>query len=419
MALATSGSEARGVPGGLLSRKVLFVDLDDIGRDIMSRAIAIGGASNIEQAMTNGRTWNTFWAAPNCSLFRARVLSGSDAYRSQNYVGRLVGTSDQFSGPAGTWLPSRLPGTKVKLGKWHLSGTVPAAMFPAVIVARGFDHAVVNHSNLFTGGTGYYDWKRYNVDAFGTTVTQQTQHHTTHIAQWVLSELSIGTDLIHASFCAIHKPLQLPPNDEPLGKVYSGSTDFQIRLDILYHLDYWLGVIMQDAVQRGYVVVVACDNGTDTLGKNTYTEAGNNTPLFALGDGVVPGVSDRLIAATDLWATIRRLRGDSVTTAPDSVDFCDDMLGWPSVAVPRQFLTLDWYPALGVPPVASQWSRMIRDARWKYVDQKMEPAGTTADAVVALHDLESDPDETMNLLDAPLAGEARAALALLLANLPQ
>lgn len=405
--------------GDPLPRNVLLVDLDDLGRELLDRALAFGGAPNMASMVATGRSWGTFWAAPNCSLFRARVLSGADAYRPESYVGRLVGTSDPFPGPAGPWLPVGLLGRKVKVGKWHLSGTVPAALFPFALVANGWDRFVGSHSNLFTGGAGYYNWKEYDADQSGWSSNQQAQHNTTRLAQLALAELAAGTELVHVSFCAVHLPLELPPNDEPPGKVYQGSTDSAIRAAMLFHLDHWLGVLVQDAVARGYVVLVACDNGTNQAGKNTYKEAGNNTPLFACGDGVVPGMSGRLIAATDLWATVRRLRGDSVSTAPDSVDFCDDLLGWPAIHQPREFLTLDWYPALGVPPVASQWSRMIRDARWKYVDQKMGPAGTTADAVVALHDLESDPDEVVNLLDAPLAGEARAALALLLANLPQ
>lgn len=399
-------------------RNVLLIDLDDLGRELLDRAMAAGGASSVAALIAGGRSWGTFWAAPNCSLFRARVLTGADAYRPESYVGRLVGTSDAFSGPAGPWLPAGLSGSKVKLGKWHLAGTVPLAQFPVTVVNGGYDRFIGNHSNLFNGGTSYYDWKSYVVDSSGVTITQETQHHTTWLSQHVLAELAAGTEMIHASYCAVHVPFSVPPDGEPAGKVYHGGTPAQIRAEMLFHLDYWVGVVAAEAISRGYVVIVACDNGTNGAGKNTYKEAGNNTPLFAAGDGVVQGVSDRLISATDLWATVRRLRGDTLATAPDSVDFADDLLGWPAVAAPREFLTLDWYPTLGVAPAPSQWSRMIRDARWKYVDQKMQPAGTSSDAVIALHDLDTDPDELVNLLDAPLSSEAQSAYDTLLANLP-
>lgn len=406
-------------PSPRLERNVLLIDLDDIGRDLLSRAMAAGGAPNISRLMSTGRTWSTFWAAPNCSLFRARVLTGADAYRPESYIGRLVGTSDKFAGPAGTWICEGLQGRKVKLGKWHMSGDVPLAFFPATLIQRGWDRFIGSNSNLFVGGTSYYDWKEHDADSSGDVITQQTQHETTRMAQLVMSEAAAGTEFIHASFCAIHVPLNLPPDGEPAGKTYHGTTNYEIRADMLFHLDYWLGVVVQDAVQRGYVVIVACDNGTKDAGKNTYKETGSNTPMFAVGAGVVPGQSDRLVAATDLWATVRRMRGDTVTTAPDSVDFCDELLGWPSIVAPRQFLTMDWYPQLGTAPAPGQWSRMIRDARWKYVDQKIEPAGTSGDDVVALHDLLNDPTEEVNLLDAPLSSEASAAYQLLLANLQQ
>jgi len=400
-----------------VARKVLLIDLDDLGRDQLSNAMSSGGASNIAALIASGRSWNTFWAAPNCSLFRARALSGADAYRPENYVGRLVVPADNFDGPAGAWLPSGLPGQKVKIGKWHTSNS---PTFPVHLITQGWDRFVGLLSGLLIGGTGYYNWKEYDADSAGVVITQQTQHNTSRVAYLTLSELAAGTELIHASFSAIHSPFELPPNDEPLGKVYQGTTDVRIRSDMLFHLDYWLGVVIQDAVAKGYVVIVACDNGSSDAGKNSYKETGNNTPLFACGTGVVPGVSDRLIAATDLWATVRRLRGDEVTLAPDSVDFCDDLVGWSSIATPRQFLTLDWYHAVGAPPSpTTPWSRMIRDARWKYVDQKMLPSGTSGNKIEALHDLDGDPSELVNLLDAPLSSEASIAHALLLANLPQ
>lgn len=406
------------VGSGRSGRKVLLVDLDDIGWDLLRRVEPLGVTPRITALMATGRVWSHFWAAPNCSLFRARVLTGADAYRPENYVGGIVKPLDTFAGPAGPWLPDGLPGARVKIGKWHMSGGAPAAMFPDNLIDKGWTRFVGCWGNPpEDGGTGYYGITEYDVDASGVIVTQQPQHQTTRCASLALAEIAAGTELIHASFCAVHKPFESPPDGEPAGKVYTGTTDAQIKLDMLYHLDHWLGVVVDEAVKQGYVVIVACDNGTSELGKNTYHETGSNTPLFAVGAGVVPGVSERLVAATDLWATVRRIRGGT-GAAPDSVDFADDMLGWPSVAREREFLTLDWYPAKGIPPTAGNWSRMIRDARWKYVDQKQKPAGTSGDKVVALFDLLTDPGEAVNLLDAPLSSEAQAAYDLLLANLP-
>lgn len=395
----------------LRGRRVLLIDLDDIGREYLDAQIALGGAPNLAGAVASGRTYQTFWAAPNCSLFRARVLTGLDAYRAGNLVGRIVGGGDNwFHGPAGTWMPEGLPGQKVKIGKLHVTG---GQAFPAVTVLRGWDRFVGVRGNCDNdGGAGYYSWFEGTADSQGASVAVQTQHNTERTADLALAELAAGTELIHVSFNAIHRPLELPPG-------YTGTTEAEIRAAMLAHLDHWIGQILAVAVPAGYVVLIACDNGSDGDGKGTYLEDGTNTHLIILGAGVIPGVSTRLVQATDLWATIRRLRGDmSGAVAADSCDFSDDFLPWSQWHAPREFLTVDWFPFVGVMPPADKWSRMIRNARWKYVDQKIKTAGILAEPVQALFDLESDPEEQVNLLDAPLSAEAAMAYDLLLENLP-
>jgi hypothetical protein len=346
------------------------------------------------------------------------VLSGSDAYRPTNLVGRGVHPGDSFSGPAGLWLPAGLPGARVKLGKWHVS---IGQTFPANLIANGWTRFSGITGNLLSeGGGSYFDWVEHQADSSGSSSAPQAQHHTTRTAAQVLAEIALGTELVHASFQAVHEPLELPPDGEPAGQIYGGTAPAQVRLAMLYHLDYWLGEILSAAGAAGYVVLIACDNGTDGSGKGTNLEAGNCTPLIVWGAGVQQGVSERLVAATDLWATVRRLRGDvSGATAPDSRDFSDDFLGVQPIDPPREFLTLDWFPFLGVPPPANLWSRMIRGERWKLVDRKMLPGSPLVQPLHGLWDLEADPLELNNLLGTPLSAEAQTAFDLLSANLPQ
>lgn len=416
MATLAAAGGARASTSPLVGR-VLLIDLDDLGWTLLERAMGLGGAPNLANVMATGRTYPAFWAAPVCSLFRARVLTGLDAYRPGNLVGRHIAPSDVFSGPTGVWLPDGLPGTRVKIGKWHVS-TPPT--FPASLITNGWDRFQGITNNLANEGGSYYSWVEHQADSSGTSSALQTQHNTSRTAALVLAELQAGTELVHASFQAVHAPLELPPNGEPAGKVYSGTTPDEVRLDMLFHLDFWLGEVLAEAGAQGYLVLIACDNGTDGAGKGTNLESGNRTPLFAWGSGVVPGVSQRLIAATDLWATVRRARGDSSgLQAADSFDFLDDVTMLPQITPPREFLTLDWFPYLGVQPPLNKWSRMIRDKRWKYVSQKLLPGSPILVKLEALRDLQTDPLEQVNLLDGPLSGEAQAALDLLLANLQQ
>jgi arylsulfatase A-like enzyme len=397
-------------------RKVLLADIDDIGKELLTSAMASGEAPNLASAMARGRTYPRFWASPLCSQFRARVLTGLDAWRKGNQVGRVVKPLDSFAGPTGTWMPDGLPGRKVKLGKWHLCNP---PSFPWVVVLAGYDRFAGIAGNITHDGTSYYAWKEWLAD--GTTVVQvpQSQHHTSRTAQLALAEIALGTELVHVSFQAVHEPLESPPDGEPAGHVYTGTTPSEILADMLFPLDHWLGRLIEAAVSRDYVVLVAADNGTSGDGKGTPLESGSNTPFFVIGRGVVPGVSRRLVQATDLWATVRRLRGDPLgLNKPDSRDFSDDCLGVPALHAPRQFMTLDWYPHLGIPPVPAEWSRMIRDARWKYLDQKFKPGGQLFEPLIGLWDLEGDPNEQVNLLLAPLSAEAQVAYERLLANLP-
>lgn len=404
------------VPGGVLPRKVCWIDLDDLGREYLDQQIAAGQARNLARAKLTGRTFTDFWAAPNCSVFRARAMTGLDAYRPGNGIGTIVRKTDTaWPGPSGQWIAEGLPGTSVKIGKVHLTGS---DVFPQVMLDRGFDRFVGMRGNLGENGASYYNWLEYHADAQGTGVTTQTKHNTTRIGELALEEIALGTDLVHVSFNAIHAPLELPPNHEPPGKVYSAANDQEVLDAMLFHLDYWVGQLIAAAAPAGYVVIIACDNGTDGDGKGTWREDGVNTDLIVLGAGVASGASSRLVQATDLWATVRRLRGDpSGATALDSRDFTDELLAVPQVDAPREFLTVDWFPDLGAPPPLSKWSRCIRNAEWKLAWQKWTPLGTIALPYLGLHHLPTDPEEETNLLDAPLSPEAQAAYDLLLANL--
>lgn len=409
-------SSLRGDP---LPRKVLLIDLDDIGHEYLEARMTSGGAPNLARAFQIGRSYAKFWAAPTCSIFRGRVLSGLDAYRPGNLIGRHipdVAAWENFAGPAGLWMPDGLPGQCVKIGKCHVTGANP---FPGVMHARGFDRFVGTRGNLADNGGGYYNWLEQFADAQGTGSTQQTQHNTTRTAQLALQEIALGVEFINLSFNAVHAPLQNPPAGEPAGVVYSGSGQSVVKNNMLFHLDYWVGEVFKVAVAAGYIVLIACDNGTAGDGKATHFEDGIRTPLVIVGQGVVPGVSPRLVQATDLWATVRRLRGDTLATALDSFDFSDDFLSVPVLHASRQFLTVDWYPNVGVAFEASEWSRAIRDARWKYVDQKLNPNAIAPEPLVGLWDLDTDPEEKTNLLKSPLTPEALAAHASLLANLQQ
>ena len=277
-------------------------------------------------------------------------------------------------------MPAGLPGQKVKLGKWHLSSYDD---FAVGVALGGYDFFVGVRSNVET----YYNYEQWFASPLGSNSAVLTTHHTTQLASDVLAELAFGTELIHASFCAIHTPLALPPNDEPPGHVYAGGTQQDIKHDMLFHLDYWLGQIFAQALAKGYIIIVTCDNGTDGDGKGLYFEAGPNTNLIVLGKGV----AGQFLPTGSSYGPVgdrERSRGDtSGLQATDSLDFTDDFLAVPQVDAPREIMRLDWSGFLGVPTPLENWSRMLRDDRWKYVNQTFAPKPTPPGVpLIAFHD---------------------------------
>lgn len=391
----------------MLPRRVLWVDLDDLGWDLTREALSAGIVPSLAHLMQVGRTYHRFWAADVCSPFRARVMSGLDAYRQGNGIGDVVGKDSLGELPPEHALTRGLPGRSRHRGKWHLSQD------PLHPIHCGFQEWSGNLEGVGSGG--YWDWPKVGADDAGRV--RREEHHgvyaTLDTARDALRDLELGVDFVHVSFNAVHAPLHVPPSYPP-GTLYQDGAPMRLRLQMLQCLDWFVGRLTDTATAAGYVTFVACDNGTASAGKNTLFERGLNTPFVIAGQGVIPGTSERLVQATDMFATIRLLRGlDGHAAIGDSIDsypFLDDFLDDPGDfrVPPRTILTCDDFSPLGSPPNPETWRRALRDARWKLVRLPVK-GSIPQEYVDGFFDLESDPLEQVDLFETGLSPEARVA----------
>ena len=100
------------------ARKVLLIDIDDVGWTFFEDCIAQGDAPELAALRSRAREYRNFWAAPVCSVFRAKVLTGLESFRAGNSVGANVPSNNMgpFRGPSGTWITHGMPGRRTKRG---------------------------------------------------------------------------------------------------------------------------------------------------------------------------------------------------------------------------------------------------------------------------------------------------------------
>ena len=390
------------------ARKVLLIDIDDVGWTFFEDCIAQGDAPELAALRSRAREYRNFWAAPVCSVFRAKVLTGLESFRAGNSVGANVPPNNMgpFRGPSGTWITHGMPGRRTKRGKWHLSA---GPGWPELVVERtaerdGYDEYSGPKGNL----QSYHEWTCARVKRGEPAQLVELREFATNVtAADALADVASGVEFIHVSFNAPHAPHNLPPPaNEPPGVSYPGRSRYS---DLFRHLDWRLGQLVRAAIAADYVVLLACDNGTSGEGKGSLAEIGVHTPLFAWGRDVASGASERLVSAVDLWSTVRQLRGVESFTSSDSLSFASDLLACGEILAsrPRSLLRADSFPSYGIAPVAATWRRAVRTERWKLVEL---PDADDGEARRALYDLRADPDERQNLLERSLSAEAQAAL---------
>jgi choline-sulfatase len=147
---------------------------------------------------------------------------------------------------------------------------------------------------------------------------------------------------------------------------------------------------------------------------NAYEEA-LRVPLVVSGPGF-SGSSDALVSLVDLVPTLVGLAGGSASEV-DGFDLGPVLSGSASSVRDAVLFTYDDHQAgtaFQEAPGQPNRIRCVRDARWKYAVY-VDPSGRVG-SEYELYDLESDPDEAVNLVE---VGTGRGRTALARAELPR
>jgi arylsulfatase A-like enzyme len=156
-------------------------------------------------------------------------------------------------------------------------------------------------------------------------------------------------------------------------------------------LDHHIGRLIQTLREQGQldqtIVIFSADQGIalgshGLLGKQNLYDHSMKVPLIVTGPGIRCGRSDALVYLHDLFPTVVDLVGEEIPAGIDGRSFLAVLQG--KTVTARSELMLAYRDS----------QRAVRDARWKLIRYPQVN-------VTQLFDLRSDPDELVNLADAP------------------
>ena len=385
-----------------LAQRVLLIDIDDIGADILSTT----PTPNLDRIAAIGLRFENFYTGPLCSPTRQRMNLGAYGSHPDVLLGNIMKGEDGYSMPLEPLEPlakvvSDAGLSTVKIGKWHLAPDADL-LHPN---RAGWQHYAGCMNNCGPQPEGYYNFRKV-IDG---SVTQVTDIYlTTDETDDAISVVKAGVNLVSVSYHAIHTPFHVPPPE-----LYSGpppQTEDEKARAALQALDKELGRLVGVALAQGYVIVVFSDNGTaTTLGgsKGSVWETGVKMPCFVIGPGIVRGSQSALVGVEDIYATVLDLfsipgAGD-ITRGPHSISFLPLLWGMPRTDGRRWNYSESWHPNGKDPrwlPPKKTWRRGIRTLRYKLVrDQDVDGD--------RFYDLWNDPREQHDLVVGGLASNLR------------
>ena len=416
---------------------ILLLIGDDIGMENLSiyntnAAASIPYTPNLTALGQSGVAFTHFYARPSCSVSRASIITGRDAFRTG------IGVAIEYPGNTGSYhalgtneytLPRAFATNApeyalASVGKFHL-GLSADLNSPWTIGGWtnfvGFLGAATSPS--------YFSWTEVsNGVSFNSTVyttSDQVNNATNFIAQQ-------GTNrwFLWLAFNAAHQYRHKPPTNLLTSAKYialSGTAaDISANGRVYYEamiqaLDTEIGRLLKSVDTNDTDIIFLGDNGTeenvqqppfevasvpatitgDGHGKFTLYEGGSRTPLIITGPDVgSPGrYNESLVNEPDIWATIQELAGiDVAATIPQGV-IVDSVSLLPAIKAdvirPTPFVIEEQFNY----STASD-GVALSNGRFKLVH--------FASHVEQFYDVAHDPYEYTNLLASPLSAEAQA-----------
>jgi arylsulfatase A len=334
--IATSlggGKESESSSGGS-KYNIVFIMADDLGaNDIGCYGRKDINTPNIDLLAQEGMMFNTCFSTPVCAPSRILVMTGRYGFHTKHFnMGDRPGGPDSYA--------SKLDFTETELtfanilkdegystalaGKWQL---VPPS-FNKIPQAGFEDHMVwqISYKEGFgskeriPGGEFGNPGSRYfhpSISHNGIVLkTREEDFGPDMFCNFIQDFMQRNADLgkpflAYYPMCLPHRPIGPTPDhpDQPID-----NSEKALVYSIEY-LDKIVGRIVRKIEELGIrektVIFFTGDNGTETRGKNTPTEAGCRVPLVVSCPGLVKkgSVSNALIDFSDMSVTIAELAG--------------------------------------------------------------------------------------------------------------
>lgn len=421
-------------PGRPAQDNVLLLLADDVGTDQIG---AYGLAPSppdtpvLDSLAASGVLFRNAWANSLCSPTRATVQTGRYGFRTG--IGTIIQQGGESLRPWEITLPEMLDaGTAgqyahAAFGKWHLGPYVPTLAVTGEIDApgeAGYSHFAGTLQNL----GNYYSY----VKAFNGEAREHFGYATSDSVDEALTWLETAPEpwFCTISFHAAHVPLNEPP-------AHLHGVDFtQVGIPELDTVPYYRATVEAMDTEIGRLlegvgpalarttVLFLSDNGSAPEGvlppfdpakaKGTLFETGVRVPLLVSGPAVQATGQEcqALVNTVDVFATVADLAGVDLAAAVPPDHPLDGVSLLPYLSDPdtpslRQTIYAEEFAPNGLGPYEHHF-RTIRGPRYKLVIRDVfTPQELHSEA---LYDLELDPDQTNDLLQAkPLApAEAQA-----------
>lgn len=332
--------------------------LDDIGFDLLADACT----PELDAFAAGGVSFTNAWVSPACSPTRAQILTGLRAH--DHGIGIIVkGNAGDQAGLSTDipTLPDAWDGPTSFVGKWHLAQPgVDPLTHPLDHGWNSFDGWMYNLGHAT--GSSYCSWERVTN---GAPPVLETAYNTTWCVDRAIAELESmdAPSLLWVAPAGVHAPEHCPPTELPTCSACPPAGNQRAMLEAL---DAELGRLF-DALPPSTFVFVVMDNGTapqvydDPKAKGTVYQGGINVPFFVQGPRVRSGVSNALVEANDLWATIEDVCGLWGRAPASSVSFAPALFGagerWPG----RRVAFAERFTTNGDPWGSAEWVRAVRD----------------------------------------------------------
>lgn len=322
---------------------ILFILSDDQGVDSSAEydfSMDPPTTPILSALAAEGVVFENVWATPACSTTRAAILTGKHGVN--NGVISIPGNLNEDDEIIYEYLANNAETdnyASAYIGKWHLNNAE----------IGGQSNPVANGIPYFAGPYGniddYYRWD-LNIDSSDTAIssTTSTEYNTSELTRlaenWIANQDTPW--FLTLAYNAPHAPAHWP--DESLHTrtgVLNGNCTGNSRLCFLAMveaMDTEIGNLLEtlsEEERNNTIVIFVGDNGTgngqrDPLVfstgevKGSLFEGGLRVPMIVSGARVsrVNAREDRLVAVTDIYATIAELAGADFNGAiNDSISF--------------------------------------------------------------------------------------------------